>query len=358
LRVWIDALTPKQALFFTPLFKALSSRRNAVLVTTRSYREAVQTLRLKRIPHKIVGKHGGGTAYGKLLASGARVVRLAKMIQQWKPDVAVSFSSPEAARVAFGINLPHVAVNDSPHAWMVARLTVPLSKFLCFPWIIRRQVWLNLGAPAASLSSYKALDPAAWLKGFRPNTSVPPRLGLDKDKPIVILRTEEAFAAYLMGKSSDRSPVIIPILDELFRQKLEMQVVVSTRYGQQAPVLRKRFGDRLTILDEIVDATSLLSCSTVFVGSGGTMTVEAALMGIPAISCFPGEKPLYIKYLEGKGLVETIHSPRLVAGKVRDILSRPEKYEAQSTRGRELLDWMENPIVKVLAKVEEAAGRN
>ena len=315
----------------------------------------MQTLRLKKIPHKIVGKHGGGTAYGKLLASGSRVVRLAKVAQEWKPDVAVSFSSPEAARVAFGLNLPHVAVNDSPHAWMVARLTVPLSKFLCFPWIIRRQVWLDLGAPAASLSSYRALDPAAWLKGFRPDVSVVGRLGLDNNKPILVLRTEEAFAAYLMGRSSDRSPVIIPILDEVFRQKLETQVVVSTRYGQQAPVLRKRFGDRLIVLDEIVDATSLLSLSTVFVGSGGTMTVEAALMGTPAISCFPGEKPLYIRYLEGKGLVETIHSPRMVARRVRDILARPEKYRAQSRKGRGLLNWMENPSVNVMSKVKEAA---
>lgn len=356
MKVWIDALTPKQVLFFAPLRQALLSGKADVLVTTRSYREAVQTLRLKRIPHQVVGKHGGGTGYGKLVASGERVVKLASVIENWKPDVAVSFSSPEAARVAFGLAIPHVAANDSPHAWMVARLTLPLSRFVCFPWIFSRKTWIDLGARPASLASYRALDPAAWLKGVTFQSSALRNLGLEKNRPLVVLRTEEAFAAYLMGRASDRAPVIVPIIEELLRLKLDLQIVVSTRYGLQAPVLRRKFGDKLTILDRIVDGTSLLGSSTVFVGSGGTMTVEAALMAIPAISCFPGEKPQYIRFLESKGLVETIHSPRIVATRVRDVVVNPEKYEAQRVRGRKLLDWMEDPSRRVMSKVREAAG--
>ncbi len=356
MKVWIDALTPKHALFFAPLRKSLISLKAEVLVTTREYREAVQTLRLKKIPHKVVGKHGGATAYGKLVASGERVVELAKVAHGWKPDVAVSFSSPEAARVAFGLAIPHVAVNDSPHAWMVARLTVPLSKFICFPWVVGKKVWMDLGAPRGSLVAYKALDPAAWLKGFNPSRVVLKGLGLDRDRPIIVLRTEEAFAAYLMGRASDRSPVVAPIIEELLRLNLDLQILASTRYGLQAPVLRKRFGDRLTVLDRIVDAASLLTYSTVFIGSGGTMTVEAALVGTLAISCFPGRRPAYIEYLEKKGLVETIHSPRMVASRVKDILADPEKYEPRREKGKLLLDWMEDPTIKVMSKVKEAAG--
>ena len=354
MKIWIDVLTPKQALFFAPLHQSIISRGSEAMVTTRAYREAVQTLRLKKIPHKVVGKHGGGTAYGKLVASGERVVGLARLINAWKPDVAVSFSSPEAARVAFGLAIPHVAVNDSPHAWMVARLSVPLSRFVCFPWIIQKKVWMDLGAKRHSLVSYRALDPAAWLKKFKPNPKVLKSMGLDKDRPIVVLRTEEAFASYLMGKASDRAPVIAPIVEELFRLDLGIQIVVSTRYGLQAPILRKKFGDKLTLLDKIVDAASLLSLSSVFVGSGGTMTVEAALMGTLAISCYPGEKPIYIEYLEREGLIETIHSPRVVASRITDILTNPEKYEAQRQKGRKLLDWMEDPTKTIASKVSEA----
>ncbi len=354
MKVWIEVLTPKQALFFEPLYRALKREGHEALITTRVYREAEQTLRLKKLRFSVVGRHGGGTAFGKLLASAERITKLANLIQEWGPSVAVSFSSVEASRVAFGLGIPHVAANDSPHSWMVARLTIPLTTFLCCPWIIGRSVWEEFGGPLRQVILYRALDPAAWLKRHRPNDNVLRQLDLKKNKPIVVFRTEEAFASYLMGKSSDKEPVVAPIIDELLRLGLECQVVVSTRYGMQAPVIRKRFGEKVTVVDRIVDATSLLSYSSVFVGSGGTMTVEAALLGIPSVSCFPGPKPLYIQYLERLRLVETIKSPREIASEVRRMLTDPEAFETQKRRGKQLLAKMEDPVAKILSTVKLA----
>lgn len=350
MKIWIDALTPKHALFFEPLYRDLSRQGHDLLLTTRTYREAVEALRLKRLPFRIVGEHGGASRYGKLLASGRRVVELAQQVESWGPDTAVSFSSPEAARVAFGLGVPHVSVNDSPHSWLVARLSIPLSQYVCSPWIIRRKVWLAFGARPDGIVPYKALDAAAWLKRFRPNPAVLKQLSLKKDKPIITLRTEESFASYLEGKASDRAPVIGPITEEILERKLDVQIVISTRYGRQAPVLRKKFGSRVRVVDHIIDATSLLHYSAFFVGSGGTMTVEAALMGRPAISCFPGEKPLYIKYLEKKGLVETIQSPRAIAQRVSRTLASDEDQKDQDRLGRKLLHEMEDPV-RVISRV-------
>ena len=350
MKVWIDVLTPKHALFFEPLYRDLARDGHELLLTTRTYREAQEALELKRLPFRVVGEHGGASRYGKLLASGRRVVKLAQLIDSWGPDTAVSFSSPEAARVAFGLGIPHVAVNDSPHSWLVARLSIPLSRYVCSPWIIRRKVWLSFGALPDGIVPYRALDAAAWLKRHKPNPAVLKQLSLKRDKPIVLLRTEESFASYLEGKASDRAPVIGPITEELLRRKLDAQVVISTRYGRQAPVLRKKLGSRVGVVDHIIDTTSLLYYSTYFIGSGGTMTVEAALLGRPAISCFPGEKPLYITYLEKKGLVKTIQSPREIALMVSRSLSSDEEREQQERRGTKLLHEMEDPI-KVISGV-------
>jgi predicted glycosyltransferase len=354
MKVWIEVLTPKQALFFEPLYRALKARGHEALITTRVYREAEQTLGLKKLRFSVVGSHGGGTTFGKLIASAERITKLANLIQKWKPSVAVSFSSVEASRVAFGLGIPHVAANDSPHSWMVARLTIPLTNFLCCPWIIGRSVWKEFGGPMRKVVLYRALDPAAWLKRHHPNDSVLRQLGLKKDRPIVVFRTEEAFASYLMGKASDKEPVVGPIIDELLRRGPECQVVVSTRYGMQAPVIRKRFGEKVTVVDRIVDATSLLSYSSAFVGSGGTMTVEAALLGIPSISCFPGPKPLYIQYLERLGVVKTIRSPREITTNIQRILNEPEAFESQKKKGKQLLAKMEDPVAKILSAVELA----
>ncbi len=347
MKIWIDVLTPKQALFFTPLHDVLTRQKHEVLITTRVYREAQQTLQLKKLRFFVVGRHGGGDPYGKLVASANRIAKLARLIRDWGPDTVVSFSSVEASRVAFGLGIPHVAVNDSPHSWMVARLTIPLSRYLCSPWIIGKRVWEAFGARRDGVFTYKALDAAAWLKRHEPNPRVLSQLSLDRNRPIIVLRTEEAFASYLAGKASDKEPVIGPVIQEILNSKLDAQIVVSTRYGQQAPVLRKRFGRRVHVIDRIIDATSLLDYSAAFIGSGGTMTVEAALIGKPAISCFPGEKPLYIKYLEREGLVKSIRSPRRIAMEVSKTLSSDNELETQKARGRALLAEMEDPIAKI-----------
>ena len=357
MKVWIEVLTPKQALFFEPLYRDLKRKGHEVLITTRVYREAEQTLRLKELPYTVVGTHGGGTAFGKLIASAERIGKLSTLVAKWKPNVTVSFSSVEASRVAFGLAIPHVAGNDSPHSWWVARLTVPLTTFLCCPWIIGRSVWEDFGGPIQRVVLYRALDPAAWLKRHRSDDHVLKQLGLTKDRPIVVLRTEEAFASYLMGKASDRDPVIVPVVDQLLKRKLDCQIVVSTRYGMQAPVIRKRFGNKVTVVDRIVDAPSLLSCSSAFVGSGGTMTVEAALLGVPAISCFPGPKPLYIQYLERLRLVDTIKQARMAASEVERMLTTPESFSYKKRKGKQLLSSMEDPVAKILTTVELAQRR-
>ncbi len=344
MRIWIDVLTPKHALFFEPLYRELVRDGHEALLTTRKYREAQEALEMKRLRFQVVGEHGGASRYGKLLASARRIERLAQIVEEWGPDTAVSFSSPEAARVAFGLGVPHVAANDSPHIRPVARLTIPLSRYVCSPWIIPRRIWLDFGAYRDGIVSYRALDAAAWVKRLKPNPFVLRQLSLERDRPIIVLRTEESFASYLEGRASDEAPVIGPVTEQILRLGLDVQIVISTRYGRQAPVLRERFGKRVRVVDHIVDSTSLLHYSSFFIGSGGTMTVEAALMGVPAISCFPGEKPRYISYLENQRLVRTIGSPSKIAQVVSRILSSKGEREKQRARGASLLRGMQDPV--------------
>lgn len=350
MRVWIDVLTPKHALFFEPLYRELDRDGNDLLITTRTYREAVESLRLRKLPFRIVGKHGGASRIGKLLAGARRIERLATPIASWKPDTSISFSSPEAARVAFGLGIPHIAANDSPHSWRVARLSIPLARYVCSPWIFPKRVWSSFGGRPDGIFTYRALDAAAWLKRFKPNPRVLRQLSIEKDRPTIVLRTEESFASYLEGKASDTAPVIGPVVDQLIKLKLDAQILISTRYGQQAPTLRKKLGSKIRVIDHIVDSTSLLYYSTMFIGSGGTMTVEAALLGKPAVSCFPGDKPRYIRYLEGKGLVKTILSPKKIALLAKKTMSSERIQNAQHSRGSELLNWMEDPI-RLISKI-------
>ncbi len=177
---------------------------------------------------------------------------------------------------------------------------------------------------------------------------------MDRGRPIILRGTEESYASYLEGKASDAAPVISPVVDEILRLKLDVQIVISTRYGRQAPALRRRFGNKVRVIDHIVDSTSLLYYSTLFIGSGGTMTVEAALMGKLAISCFPGPRVLYLDWLEKQRVMQTVFSPRRIAKIVGKTLGSGSAMNSYGRRGIALLKKMEDPTT-VLSRVVHRA---
>jgi predicted glycosyltransferase len=351
--IWLDILTPKQVHFLGELGQRLEERGHSVFRTIRDYKEVNELVRLKNMTTLSVGKHGGASLDGKLVASANRIQRLAKIIGRLKPDLSIAFASPEAARTAFGLGIPHYTVNDSPHSTSVARLTVPLSTKLFSPSIISKETWKNLGAELDSIIQYDALDPVAWLKTFIPNSSVLGELSLETAQPIVVVRVEEAFASYLLGHVSERESITIPIIREIREYDPAIQIVVLPRYREQIQTLKAVFQDQVRIPQQIIDGPNLLFFASVFIGAGGTMTAEAALLGTPTISCFPRDPTMVDDYLIKKKLINRLKSPKDVFRKVTQILDDSDEIRRkQRELARKLLSQMEDPIDVIITEVE------
>src|SRR2546428_13082175 len=92
MKVWIEVLTPKQALFFEPLYRALEGRGHEALITTRVYREAEQTLGLKKLRFSVVGSHGGGQALRTLKRNAVKSKKITKCLPRGKAGAAGSLS--------------------------------------------------------------------------------------------------------------------------------------------------------------------------------------------------------------------------------------------------------------------------
>lgn len=340
-------------MLFARLSERLTGRGHQVFQTTREYREVVQLLHLKGTDAIVVGKHGGGKLLDKLKASAKRTLRLATLIKKWNPDVAVSFSSPEATRVAFGLGIPHICINDSPHAEAVARLTIPLSKRLLTPKMIPKEAWTAFGMAANNIVQYNALDAWAWLKDFKPNERIRAELGLDEAKPILTFRTEETFAAYLLHKAR-KIPIVASTIRALLQTSRDFQVVVLPRYEKQAAVLKNIFREKVVTCHATVDAPSLLSFTSIFVGAGGTMTSEAVLLGVPTFSCYPEEPYLIEKYLLSKGLATRETNPMKLARRILEVLDNLKTArKKQSENARRLTSAFEDPVDVIVKTVEE-----
>jgi predicted glycosyltransferase len=352
MKVWLDILTPKQANFFSEFHHRLMAKGYKTLLTTRQYREVNELLELKNLKPIVVGHHGGVELKDKVVESAKRICGLAEVVEEQKPDVAISFSSPEAARVAFGLKIPHYCVSDSPHAEAVSKLTIPLSEKLFTPWIVPLYAWKRYGIAPRDIVRYRALDPMVWLSGFKANSRVIEVLKLDLSRPIVIIRTPEEFAAYLREFSSSASSKAVDIIARLLDLNDDnVQIVVLPRYTTQGERFRKRFGNKITVPDHIIDATSLMQVSSVVIGGGGTMTAEAALLGIPAISYYPGEPTFVERFLVNYGLVERVLDPTRIAQRAISISKSQDFREFYKKKSARLTGSMEDPIRLIFRRI-------
>ncbi|MGI0102953.1 MAG: DUF354 domain-containing protein, partial [Nitrosotalea sp.] len=258
MKIWFDVLTPKQLLFFGPMAQKLG-KNHKILFTSRYYDQVVDLAKLKRVNLIIVGKHGGSGRKEKLKASAKRVDRLTDIVSKFSPDLVISFCSPEASRVAFGLSIKHIVFSDSPHAEAVMRLALPFAQKLLIPWIIPKEEFVKYGISKSDIIQYKAIDAAVIVK----NSSNAKPIVVNSNKKTIVIRLEESSAAYALGKTSISNNIIYKFSQE--REKYN--VMVLARYKHQIENLRKEFGNKVKIISKVVDGKSLLSVTDLFIGS-------------------------------------------------------------------------------------------
>lgn len=347
MRAWLDLLTPKQILFFAPVIEALQSDGAEVLSTSRRYREVGPLAERAGLELRYVGERGNKGPEDQLLAATRRQAEMIPLVQEFRPTVAVSIASAVCARVAFGLGIKHIAVNDSPHSEVAGRLSLPLSHHLLCPWVIPYKAWARFGIGREQVTTYHALDPAAWLKR-KPLSGPVPKL--DSGRKTITVRVQESDAPYLSRADMTWTDKLLGALLDAFP---EMNIVALCRYAFQVDEVKSKFGSKCLVPDEVVSGHDLLSATDLFVGMGGTMNAEAALMGVPTISAFQGT--LYTdRYLEKVGLLEKASTTPVLLSLARRFLAEGHK-AGYSKKSRRVLDSMEDPVPKVVGFIEKTA---
>ena len=343
MKVWFDVLTPKQLLFFEPMIKRIK-KNHTVLCTSRDYQQVTQLAKIRDLKLKIIGKHGGTKRHDKLNASLHRSKSLSLRIKQFSPDITVSFCSPEAARVSYGLGISHICFSDSPHATAVMRLVVPLVQKLLIPWIIPKKEFTKFGIDSKDIVSYRAIDAAIIAKRkISKNNKTRSKKNVRK---IILVRVEEEYASY----STKRRPAI-PIIKEILKNFSNEEIVVMGRYSSQVKHLEQVFGKKIRVLNKVVDSKKLLENTDVFIGSGGTMTAESALLGIPTIS-YNAVPNIIEAYLVKKKLVIRKTNPKQIANSIEKILRSSNL--GIKKRSKKMMNSMEDPyltLVKTMKSV-------
>ena len=342
MKIWIDILTPKQLLFSEPIIEKLRKKHD-LLCTSRDYDEVSKLAKVRNFDLIFVGKHGGNDKKTKLMASIDRMGKMSRKIEVFSPDLAISYCSPEAARISFGLGIKHIAFCDSPHANAVMRLTLPLIQKLLIPSVIPKNEFSRYGINNKNIISYKAIDAVVTIKRkINQNESLPFKNNKRKN---ILIRIEEEEASY-----TSKSSKIIPIIKKIVNQYNNENIVILGRYTKQIHNLQKIVGKKAKIVKMSFDGKHLLNNTDIFIGSGGTMTAESALMGIPTIS-YNAVPNIVEKFLVKKHLVKRETNVDKISDYIRETFESTNKIN--QNRAKKIVRQMEDPIQKLMKVIKE-----
>ena len=342
MKIWIDILTPKQLLFSEPIVEKLGKKHD-LLCTSRDYEEVSKLAKIRDFNLIFVGKHGGGDKKTKLKASIDRMEKLSTKIRTFSPDIVISFCSPEAARIAFGLGIKHVAFCDSPHAEAVMRLTLPLIQKLLIPFTIPKKEFSKYGIDKKNIIQYKAIDAFVTIqRKIDQKAKLPFK---NNNRKNILIRAVEEEASY-----TSKSSKIIPIIKKIEREYENDNIVVLGRYTKQIKNLQKIIGKKVKIVKMTYDGKHLLKNTDIFIGSGGTMTAESALMGIPTIS-YNAVPNIIENFLVKKYLIRRETNPNKISNYIKKIFESTNNQNQE--RAERIRKQMENPIEKLIKIIKE-----
>ncbi|NJE46487.1 DUF354 domain-containing protein [Thermococcus sp. GR7] len=339
MKVWIDITNAPHAHFFKGIIRELEKSGHEVLITTREFDGLTGILDMLGFDYYVVGKHGGATLEGKLLASTERMYKLSKLIIEEKPDLALYKHSAEAPRVAFGLKIPSIGFVDNETAVAQNKLILPYTSLLLYPIAIDAYELLKCGADPNGMRPVKGFSELAHLYGFVPDRKVLKELGVKKNGYIV-MRTEPIKANYFNGSEKSVLEDIIPVLPDV-------PIVLFPRIEEQ----KRRFErfSNVIIPEKSVDSLSLLYYARLMIGAGGTMNREAIALGTPTISTYPGRLLAVTKWLVEKGVKFHSTDPVKVAMMAERMMELNGSYR---TYIRTVISGFENPMDVILKEIE------
>jgi uncharacterized protein len=313
LKVWIDIVNSPHVRFFHSIIRYLEEQGEEVFITARRFGDVHRLLDLFGIDYHLVGWHGVSLEE-KLIRSTQRAYELSQIISREKPDVAVSKHSIELPRVAYGLNIPSVYVLDNEHAIAANKLTLSLCDTIVLPEVIEKDTVVRCGADPDHLLPYNGTSEITHLVDFQYNPHIFQDLKLDLEKEkTILMRPEPALASYL--DADCRKTVLSPIVEALEDQA---NILVIPRFREQQQIFEN--DDKITLIKPPVDTFSLMKACDLVIGAGGTMNREAALLGTPVISCYPGKLLSVDSYYIQKGLMKRSTHPEEIVGMAKELL--------------------------------------
>jgi predicted glycosyltransferase len=220
-------------------------------------------------------------------------------------------------------------------------LAFRLARTILLPAALKPSGVRRQGAADGKTSYYTGLKEEIYLADFEPDGDLLERMGihLSVDDMLVVARPAPDLAVY----HSFENPLFVECVKRVLRDPRATVVVLPRHAGQREALAD--LGPRCVVATQAVDSRSLMSRANLMIGAGGTMTREAALLGVPTLSLFAGRRPLVDDWLLEQGFMRLLTD----VSDLPELAPRPhaDRLQGLRERGERLVEHFCDTVVAV-----------
>ena len=282
--VWIDFENAPHVWVLSPIIEQIRGKGYPVLLTARDFSCTVGLCNQLGFDAEVIGQPGSGkNKASKIWRILDRAFRLYLKLVGMRRNIALALSHGSRSQIlaAHYLGIPVISLDDYEFS---DQTLVRFVDQLLVPFPIAKDVW---GRYSDRVTHYPGLKEELYLFNFRPDSSGLRELK-DTDKIKILFRPEGRFAHYrsthsevlqfaILNYLSGRSNIFLILLP-----RDEVQVKVLVNFCKEHKIVH-------WFPKDVLDGPSLIWGMDLVVSGGGTMTREAAVLGVPSYSFFAGQ---------------------------------------------------------------------
>lgn len=341
MKIWFDLSNSPHINMFRAMIRDLQ-QAHEVVVTSRPLANTVELLRMHQIDHTVVGTHYGRSLANKAMGFPIRVSQLVAFLRRLKVDVAVSQSSFHSPVVARLLGIRSVYLNDNEHAAGNVPAFACADKIMV-PEFLSTSSLTRQGARLRKVARYPGVKEGIYLWEQAQRMPAHMQARRVERRPRIYIRPEPWTAQYYKGPQNFLDGVIQSLQPRADVTVLPRSVEQYRHYSGSGFA-----GAR--VLSGVMDIDAIVGECDLFIGAGGTMTREMAVLGVPTISVYQEALLDVDRYLIAEGAC--VHLPRLSAEEALDYLAshrRRAPDRALLAKGRAAYDMIKRQVTNETA---------
>lgn len=322
MKALLDINHPAHVHFFRHLISELQLKGWQVTVTASLKDIALDLLELYNIPYINLGTYGN-TQVQKALSVPVMALKMLNVVRKEKPDVMLAIGS-RITHAGFLSGVPSFVFTDTEHATEQIALFKPFATRIYTPDCFTSE----LGPKQVRYPSYHEL---AYLhpKRFQADASVLERYGLKANERFFLLRFVSWNASHDIGQkgmSGSEKTALTNYLSQFGK------VIISAEC--ELPEELKPY--QMTIPIHYIH--HLLAFASIYIGEGGTMASEAAVLGTPAIFTSTLTAGTFQELEKKFGLFYSVKNFKDCHALVEQMLANPDLKNTWQAKRQEMLN--------------------